>query len=1617
MSTGCKPKANGLDSVISSKSLVMDDLDKRIEGLSPAKRALLELRLKQSGAGQTRVRTISARANPQWAPLSFAQQRLWFLDQLEPNGALYNVPRALKLAGHLDIDALQRALNELARRHEVFRTHFTAVEGEVRQIISEPGAVGSRQSAGEIRLSFVDLSDLPDAEREARARQLTQAEAAQPFNLAQGPLLRARLLRLGPQEHVLLLTNHHIVSDAWSGGILFKELGELYDDFAGGQPSSLQPLAIQYADFAEWQREWLSGDELERQLGYWKKQLHGVTGVLDLPTDYPRSSLQQSRGAYKFLTLPSELTGELKELSRRAGATLFMTLLAAFQILLSRYSGQNDIVVGSPIAGRNRAETEHIIGFFINTLALRADLSGDPTFRQFLGFIRETALGAYAHQDLPFEKLVEELHPERDPSRNPLFQVMFQFQNAPSPALQMKDLAVTVLDVSTETAKFDLMLAAREEDGELVCVIEYSSELFAGETIERMLQQYATLLAGIVAQPEEKISRLPLMPEAAQKQVVHDWNDTAVEAPLATSIQQLFEAQVARTPADVAVVAGSERISFRELNERANQLARYLRRQGVGPEVRLAICLERSSEMIVALLAILKAGGAYVPLEPAYPAERISFILEDSQATLLLTNRVSFPSTQAEACATRIVYLDELRADVAQESTDNVAGGVTAANAAHVIYTSGSTGRPKGVVSSHSASLNRFAWMWRRYPFVAGEVCCQKTALSFVDSIWEIFGPLLQGVPLVIIADDVVKDPSGFLAALSTNKVTRLVLVPSLLRAIMESTADLAAELSDLRICVCSGETLPPELAREFKAKFPQTMLINLYGSSEVAADVTWFEVGGATTSVTIPIGRPIANTQVYVLDKAFQAAAVGVPGEIFVGGLGLARGYLGRPDLTAEKFIPHPFGAGERLFRTGDLGRFLDDGNIEYRGRRDHQVKLRGFRIELGEIESALRAHPQLSETVVVLHDTPTGDKQLVAYVVANGELPATELRAHLRAELPEYMIPSSFITLSEMPLTASGKVDRLALPAPDRAEPSDDFVAPRTPVEEVVASIWAAELNLNTVGVNDDFFALGGHSLLLARIAARVQEAFGIDLPLRVLFEASTVGALAERIETMRRSAAGLTERPMVRVSRAAALPLSFAQERLWFFDQLEPGSAAYNIARALRLLGPLDKKALEKSLVAIHERHEALRSTFHSVDGKPMLSFVDAAANKIPLLDLSQAPAIEREAKLSRFVKEETERPFDLTRGPLLRLALARLRHDHHVLVMVMHHIVSDGWSIGLALGELVAAYNAIVAGSEPQLPELSFQYVDFAAWQRNSLSGPALEQQLEFWRVQLEGAPVLINLPTDRPRLASRSFRGARQTLTVSAEVSDQLKKVARSARSTLFMTLLASFQLLLACLTGDDDIVVGSPSAGRNRSETEKLIGYFVNTLVLRAKFAAHQSFREVLAGVRDTTLKALGHQDVPFEKLVDELRPQRSLGFNPLFQIWFVLQNAPGEEQQWHDLSVEQINIDSTTTRHDLQLALWERQDGIEGAVTYSTDLFEAETIGCICTQFTTLLSLVAARPETSLSELRTLLDEVGGSFRRQQAERLFDASHDRLRSVKRRAVTGVTAGSLKETI
>jgi len=1093
-----------------------DPLAHRVASLSPAKRALLELRLKQSRAEESAAANglppIVRRGPLRTAPLSFAQQRLWFLDQLQPGRPLYNVPCRAWLHGSVDVAALRRALNEVVARHESLRTTFPASSGQPMQSIAP---------RVDCDLPLVDLTSVPAERRETEVRRLATEQAREPFDLARGPLLRARLLRLAEDEHALILMLHHIVADGWSVGVLFRELGMLYEAFSQGRDSPLPELRIQYADYALTQSEWLQGAVLERELAYWKAQFRTLPAPLQLPTDRPRPAVPSHAGARVHFKLSPELRDRLEELSRSQGATLFMTLLAGFKVLLAQYSGQEDIVVGTPIAGRTRAETEGLIGCFVNTLALRTDLSDDPTFRQLMARVREVALGAYAHQELPFERLVEELQPERDTSQAPLFNVMFVLQNVPRSERRLRGLTMRHIELDKGTAKFDLSLGLAEKAGGLRGVLSYSTDLFDRETIERLSGQYRELLAAVVAEPERRLSALPLLSPAERRRMLVDWNDTRCAWPDAEAcLHSLVARQAASTPEVIAIVDETAPLTYGELDCRANRLAHRLRRLGVGPEVRVGVCLERSVDLVVGLLAVLKAGGAYVPLDPSYPQERLDFMLRDSRAHLLLTQhqlRLDLSSRDTE-----VVCLDAETEALGGEPALAPESGVGPDNLAYVMYTSGSTGRPKGVMVSHRAVLNHLRWRQGYFPLSAGDRGLHKASVSFDDSVWEVFEPLLAGARLILARPGGQSDPSYLVQLIAEQQITTACFVPTLLWSFLEQP-DLEA-CASLRRVTTGGETLSPELQERFFTRL-HAGLHNGYGPTETTISATFWTCERESDRRTVPIGRPIANTRIYVLDRYLRPVPVGVPGELYIGGDGLARGYVGRAGVTAEQFVPDLFSdvAGARLYRTGDRARYRADGTLEFLGRFDYQAKIRGFRVEPGEIAATLAEHSGVGDGIVVLREDSPGDPRLVAYVVAaaDASVPGIdELRGFLQTRLPDHMIPSAFVVLEAMPLTPSGKVDRRALPVPEQTRAGmDDLVTPRTPVEEAIAEIWIALLKLDRVGVHDNFFALGGHSLLAAQLVARLRAAFGLDLPLRALFETPTVAGLAERIEATTR------------------------------------------------------------------------------------------------------------------------------------------------------------------------------------------------------------------------------------------------------------------------------------------------------------------------------------------------------------------------------------------------------------------------------------------------------------------------------------------------------------------
>ncbi len=1090
----------------------MSRFSKRTFELSSKKRALLEALLQEEGVASSPTEKIPRRKDADSYPLSFAQQRLWFLDQFEPDSSFYNTPAAVRLTGQLNLPSLRQSLNEIVRRHEALRTTFISVDGGPQQVITPTLSV---------TLQLLDLRELSENERETEARRLISEEARRPFDLEQELLFRATLCRLAENENVLFINMHHIVSDGWSFGVLFRELTALYQAFSKGDPSPLPELPIQYADYAAWQRDWLRGEALEKQLSYWRQQLSGELPILELPVDRPRPAVQTFRGGERqFVILPKSLSEALEALSRQEGGTLFMTMLAAFKTLLSRYTNQEDIIVGSPIANRNRAEIEGLIGFFVNTLVLRTELSGDPTFRELLGRVRETTLGAYEHQDVPFEKLVEELRPERDLSHAPLFQVMFALQNAPGKALELEGLTLHPLRIDHGTSKFDLTLFMWTEGEGLRATVEYSTDLFDASTIKRMLGHFRVLLDAVVANPDQRLSELPLLTAAERRQLLVEWNSTQAEYPADKTVQEMFEQQVERTPEAVAVIFEDEQLTYAELNSRANQLAHFLRGLGIGPQARIGISIERSLEMVVGLLGILKAGSAYVPLDPTYPKERLAFMVGDAKTPVLLTQErlvESLPASQA-----RLVRLDTDWKAIARQSKENPESSVRAENPAYVIYTSGSTGKPKGVTMTHSSLANLLSWQ-RQNSLGNGARTLQFASLSFDVSFQEIFSTWCTGGTLVLIQEELRRDAVSLLRFLTDQAVERLFLPFVALQQLSE-VSDEEAVPGSLREVITAGEQL--QVTRQMVnlfSRLPGCRLENQYGPSESHV-VTSFALTGSPTSWPSlpPIGRPIANTQIYVVDRNLNPVPIGVPGELYIGGAGLARGYLNCPEATAERFVNNPFSAeaGDRLYKTGDVARYLPDSNIEFLGRIDHQVKVRGYRIELGEIETVLASHPAVREAVVIAWEDKPGDKRLVAYVLFKEQEAASvsEMRSYLKQKLPDYMAPATFVVLDALPLTPSGKVDRRALPAPDQARPELEgtYVAPRNSVEEVVAGIWAEVLKLERVGIHDNFFELGGHSLLATRVISRVRAGLRVELPLRSLFESPTVAELSHGLIT---------------------------------------------------------------------------------------------------------------------------------------------------------------------------------------------------------------------------------------------------------------------------------------------------------------------------------------------------------------------------------------------------------------------------------------------------------------------------------------------------------------------
>ncbi len=1530
----------------------------------------------KGAAGRT-APPLRRRAQVGEVPLSFAQERVWFVEQLVSGNPVYNIAAVLGLAGDLQVAALAAAFAAVVRRQAALRTTFHDVDGTPVQVAGPPAPVP---------VPVIDLGGLDAARRTAETRRLQAAEARRPFDLRRGPLLRVHLVRLAAAEHQVLFTVHHLVADAWSMDLLGRELAAHYAAFVAGVAPALPELAVQYADYAAWQREWLTAEVLGRELDFWAERLAGLP-ALELPADRPRPPVQSFRGGRRSLVLPDGTRERLAALGAAGSATPFMVLLAAFAALLGRYGAQEDAGIGFPIANRRWTEVEAVIGFFVNLLVLRMDLAGEPTLLELLARVRDAALDAFLHQDVPFELLVGRLQPERDLGRNPLAQVAFQWHQSPGGQDEMPGLTLTRPPQEGAVVRFDLELVVSETGGRVLAHLDYASDLFADATAARLLGHFASLVAAGLDAPRRRLGELDLLAPAERRQLLQVWNrpagaaagdpEMAGEALLST----LFEAQAAARPAAPAVAYELDEMTYGELNAAANRLAHHLRALGVGPESRVGVCSERSLAMVVALLAVLKAGGAYVPLDPLYPRERLAYLMSDAAIAVLVAER-GLADGLAPA-GVPVVALDDPQSFQGSDADPRPLAAPD--NLAYVIYTSGSTGRPKGVMVTHRQVARLFAATRERFGFGPEDTWTLFHSYAFDFSVWEIWGALLHGGRLVVVPYWVCRSTEAFQKLIEGEGVTVLNQTPSAFHELVrgEAAGGPAATPGRLRWVIFGGEALHPAALAPWFARHgdERPRLVNMYGITETTVHVTWRPLQAADAAGGgSPIGEPIDDLQVHVVDRRLALAPVGAAGELVVGGGGVARGYLGRPDLTAERFVPDPFAGlpGARLYRSGDLARRGAAGALSYLGRIDHQVKIRGFRIELGEIASLLAGHPEVAAAVAdVRADAATGPR-IVAYLAPRGarrEGLAAEVRAYARQQLPDYMVPAAFVLVEAIPLTAHGKVDRRALAEHDKAVggEAEAGAAPRTPIELLIAAAWCELLGRERVGVAESFFDLGGHSLLATQLVARLRQLCGAEVPLRVLFEAPTLGGFAQCVEQAIAAASGVAPSPPIAPQpRDGDLPLSFGQERMWFLDQLAPG-ALYNMPLGLRLAGRLRPALLRRALALVVARHESLRTVFRRVPGGAAQVIRPPAPVAMPRVDLGALPAARREAEVRRLAAAEGRRPFDLAQGPLLRLALLAVDRDEHVALLTMHHIISDGWSLDVLIREVVRFYQSLASGEPAGVEPLPIQYADYALWQRRWLDAGTLAALVGYWRGELGDDPPVLELPTDLPRGAMQSGRGQTLYCELPVPLLASLKQLGSRQGVTLFMSLLAAVQVLLSRYAGQSEFAVGTPIAGRSRVEVEGLIGLFINSLALPARLAGDPSGGDLLARVRDTVLGAYAHQDLPFEKLVGELRPSRSLSYSPLFQVLLVLQNTPRTAAQLPDLHWTRFDSDTATAKFDLTLALSEDDRALHLALEYDSALFEAASMRRLVGHLEALLHGLAADPQRRLSLLSLL--------------------------------------------
>ncbi|MGB8195091.1 MAG: amino acid adenylation domain-containing protein, partial [Chitinophagaceae bacterium] len=1459
-------------------------------------------------------------------PLSFAQERLWFIDRLQ-GSVQYHMPWVFRLTGKLNVEVLGQSFKTIVNRHEVLRT-----------VIAEQQGVGYQQitDAGEWKMDYINEEAIISAG--ATTESYIENYIGSPYDLSKDAMLRVCLIKISPEEHVLAAVFHHIAFDGWSVSIMVQELVELYKSFTENRTAVLKELPVQYADYAAWQRNYLSGETLQSKLSYWTQKLGGVE-PLELVTDHPRTAEQSIRGGMISRMLNKELLDKIERISRQQGSTLFMTLLGVFKILLHRYTGQEDICVGTPVAGRQQQEVEGLIGFFVNTLALRSSVNGSTTVRALLEQIRQTTLDAYEHQQLPFEKVVEALGVERDMSRTPVFQVMFALQNTPESAdLDLGGVTLGGFGSGQPTAMFDLSLDAASSAEGIHLRFTYCSDLFEAATIARMAGHYENLLEAVVADIDRTIAVLPMLPSLEEEQLLNEFNSPSTPYT-DKNIIELFEEQVLKTPDATAIVSQDASITYRELNQRANQVANYLNAACIEEESIVAICQPRGVEMIAAMLGVLKSGGAYVAIDPEYPEERIHYMLQDSNSALVLNN------------------LDD--EEIRQSSIDHASKQISLSSKAYVIYTSGSTGKPKGVVVEHRSLVNYCLTFRDTFSITTSDKVIQQSSVSFDTMVEEIYPALISGAYVLIVKEG-GRDINTIRKYIEQDGATVLSTTPLVLEWLNRELQT----AGNLRWIISGGDVLH---ARQIDNLFEKTAIVNTYGPSETTVCASYHFVKDIKKASHI--GKPIQNVQAYVLDDYNNIVPIGIPGELHIGGVQVAREYLNLPTLTEQKFIAINPKSPSRVYKTGDIVKWLPDGSLEFLGRKDEQVKIRGYRIELGEIEDALQQVKGVKQAVVVAKKDKNNNKRLVGYVVMEDTFDQELIMQSLQEKLPEYMVPAVLMEIESIPLTASGKVNKRALPEADDALVLK-YEAPRNEVEQKLALIWQELLQMERVGIHDNFFTLGGHSLMAMRLISAIRTAFAKEIAVKEIFYHPTLAGLAGQLE---KAQAGNLLPAIKSYDRNGPIPLSFSQERLWFIDRLQ-GSLQYHMPWVFRLSGSLDVAALEVSFMDIIDRHEVLRTTIGEEDGVGYQNIREVDGWRMQVI--SEESILKSGNDLASYLQQWVKRPYDLSNDFMLRVTLIQTEGNGCVLAIMLHHIAFDGWSISIMVKELVELYKSYTEGRTAVLKELPIQFADYAVWQRNYLSGETLETKLAYWKQQLQDVEALA-LQTDHPRPAVQSIRGEVEHKHIGKAVADGLVALSKRNESTLFMALLSAFKILLCRYTGQQDICIGTPTAGRQQQETEGLLGFFVNTLALRTKVNTSAGFTELLQEVKKATLDAYEHQDVPFEKIVEVLGVDRDLSRTPVFQVMFGLQNVPESA----DLELGTVDLRPEGGGHinakfDLNLSATNSPEGLELTLTYCSDLFEASTVKRMLHHYGQLLESVLNDVHAPVAQLNMLSEE-----------------------------------------